>query len=83
MEYAGETLSRYEVELAAQSGELRSVGRPRLFENSHALAQLRLFALDDAGWIKALKLDRYAPRGPRRPAALQDVLFPFLTGTGG
>ncbi len=82
VEYGGETLSRYDVELAARTGELRSVSRPRLFENSHALPQLRLFALDEAGWIKALKLDGYAPRGPRRPVGLQDVLFPFLAGTG-
>ena len=80
VECAGETLSRYEVELSAGSGELRSVGRPRLFETSHALAAkpLRLFALDDAGWIKALKLEKYAPRSPRRPPALQEALFPYL-----
>jgi hypothetical protein len=62
---------------------LRSVGRPRLFENSHVLPQLRLFAHEEAGWIKALKLSGYAPRRHRKPAALQDVLFPFLAGTGG
>jgi len=82
VEFAGETLSRYDVELAVGTGELRSVGRPRLFENSHVLPQLRLFALEEAGWIKALKLSGYAPRRHRKPAALQDVLFPFLAGTG-
>ncbi len=79
VEFGGEPLSRYDVELAAGTGELRSVGRPRLFETSHALPQLRLFALDEAGWIKALKLQGYAPRAPRRPQALQQALFPFAS----
>jgi putative transposase len=77
VEYDGEPLSRYDVELAPGTGELRSVGRPRLFETSRALAQLRLFALEEAGWLKALKLEGYAPRAPRRPQALQEVLFAY------
>jgi hypothetical protein len=40
--------------------------------------QLRLFALVDAGWLKALKLEGYAPRRPRAPWALQEVLFSYL-----
>ena len=50
------------------------------FETSFALAQLRLFALDalgESGWLKAMRLEDYAPRRPR-PRALQDVLFPYL-----
>jgi hypothetical protein len=35
VEYAGEPLSRYEVKVDAQTGELRSVGRARLYETSH------------------------------------------------
>ena len=87
LEYGGETLSRYDVELAAPgSGELRSVGRARLYETSHqqSYPQLRLFGLDalgEAGWLKALKLDEYAPRRPRRPQSLQEVLFPYLGAT--
>ena len=85
VEYGGEPLSRYDVELApgGGTGELRSVGRPRLFETSHALPAkpLRLFALDEAGWLKALKLEGYAPRITRRPQALQEVLFPYLEAT--
>jgi hypothetical protein len=77
VEYDGEPLSRYDVELAPGTGELRSVGRPRLFETSRVLAQLRLFALEEAGWLKALKLEGYAPRAPRRPQALQEVLFAY------
>jgi hypothetical protein len=42
------------------------------------MPQPRLFALDEAGWLKALKLERYAPRKPVGPMALQEVLFPYL-----
>ncbi len=81
VEYGGETLSAYDVDLApgGEAGKkLRTVGRPRLFETSYASAQLRLFAMNDVGWLKAMKLQEYAPRRPRGPMALQEVLFPYL-----
>ncbi len=61
LEHAGETLSRYEVELLPGSGRLREVRRPTLFETSlrRSRAQARLFGLEEAlgdGWLKALKL---------------------------
>jgi hypothetical protein len=34
-------------------------------------------ALGEEGWLKALKLGEYAPRKPRRPGALQQVLFAY------
>ncbi len=77
VEFGGEPLSRFDVELAVGTGKLRAVGRPRLFETSHAPPQLRLFALDEAGWIKALKLEGYTPRAPRRRRMLQQALFPY------
>ncbi|MBA3475098.1 MAG: hypothetical protein H0T57_18060 [Rubrobacter sp.] len=82
LEHAGETLSRYEVEPLPGSDKLRDVGGPTLFENSHRRKrpQARLFGLQEVlgdGWLKALKLEEYAPRGPRRPHALQEVLFPY------
>ena len=57
VEHAGEPLSRYAVKVEAASGELRSVARPRFFENSHGLRrpQQRLFALDtlgEGGWLR-------------------------------
>lgn len=81
LEHQGEPLSRYGVEVEAATGKPRTVGRPRLFETSFALPQHRLFALDalgDGGWLKALRLEDYAPRRPRRPEALQEVLFSYL-----
>ena len=82
LEHAGEPLSRYEVGVEPDTGELRWVARPRLFENSHGLnkPEQRLFALDalgEGGWLKALRLEGYAPRVPRRPRALQEALFPY------
>lgn len=80
LEHGGNPLSRYAVRVEADTGELRSVGRPRLFGTSHTAAQPRLFGLDalgEAGWMKALRLEGYAPREPRRPQALQGALFPY------
>ena len=86
VEYGGGALSRYKVECAPAVGAL-SVGRLRevkghtLFENSVILPQPKLFdlgeVLGDEGWMKFLKLDEYAPRRPRRPDGLQQVLFPY------
>lgn len=83
LEHAGESLSRYEVDYEAKSGKLLAVRTPTLFENSHRrslLPQPRLFgleALGEAGWLKALKLEEYAPRRLRRPSALQQALFAY------
>jgi len=83
VEYAGETLSRYEVEYRPSAGGLREVGRPELFETAHRRGwpQLRLFRLEDAlgeGWLKALRLEAYALRGRQRSQVLQPTLFPYL-----
>ena len=88
VEFAGDTLARYEVEYSARANLLREVKRPRLFETAYrrGSTQPRLFelaTLGEGGWLKALKLDGYAPRTPRRPREVQDALFPFLAATGG
>jgi hypothetical protein len=81
LEHAGEPLSRYEVEHELATGKLRGVSRPTLFETSFVLRQPRLFdlarAVGEEGWLKALKLEEYVPRKPRRPEALQQVLFAY------
>jgi hypothetical protein len=41
---------------------------------------VRLFELNilgEAGWLKVLKLEEYMPQQPRRPPALQQVLFAY------
>ena len=85
LEHAGEPLSRYAVDVEAATGKLRSVGKPRLFEAPRALRQPRLFALDslgEGGWLKALRLEGYAHRAPRRPMGLQQTLFPYHEAWG-
>ncbi|MBA3473305.1 MAG: hypothetical protein H0T57_08800 [Rubrobacter sp.] len=89
MQHAGETLSRYEIEYQPGRGgiasKLRSVRCPELFETTHHLPQPRLFGLEEVlgdGWLKALKLDGYAPRSTARPQALQEILFPCLEALG-
>ena len=79
LEHRGLRLSRYDVDYApGNTGKLTSIARPRLFENPFAPPQPRLFDLGSVGWLRALKLDGYAPRSSRRPQALQDVLVPYL-----
>jgi putative transposase len=88
VEHAGEPLSSYEVAYEAGSpggrngpGRLLEVKRPTLFETPFASGQMRLFGLaetlGDDGWLKMLRLDDYAPRGPRRPGMLQQALFGY------
>jgi hypothetical protein len=83
VEYAGETLSRYEVEYHPRGGDLGEVRRPELFETAYRRSwpQLRLFRLKDAlgdGWLKALRLEAYALRGRQRSQeALQPTLFAY------
>jgi hypothetical protein len=58
------------------------VKKPTLFETSFVPGQMRLFGLAESlgedGWLKALRLDDYAARAPRRPGMLQQVLFAYL-----
>ncbi len=82
VEFAGDTLARYAVEYSARTNRLREVKKPRLFETVHrrSPAQPRLFeliVLGEAGWLKALRKEEYAPRRPRGPMALQQVLFAY------
>ena len=85
LEHAGEPLSRYEVRIEPDTGRLRSVGRPRLFETPRSTPQPRLFALDalgEGGWLKAIRLEGYAPRSPCRPEGLQQALFAYHEAWG-
>jgi hypothetical protein len=85
VEHAGEPLSAYEVayqQVGGRSGSCRllEVRKPTLFETPFAPGQPRLFGLaetlGDDGWLKALRLEDYAPRRAR-PEMLQQVLFAF------
>lgn len=89
VEYAGQTLSRYDVSLVSGKADrvkrsLEDVSNPRLFATRYGRSRLqpKLFSLEEVlgeeGWLKAVRLEDYAPRRSRRPLALQDVLFPYL-----
>ena len=81
LEHRGLPLSRYDVEYlpGAEGKKLAAVARPRLFESPYWLPQPRLFDLSSTDWLRALRLDGYAPQSPRGPQeALQGVLFPYL-----
>ena len=57
---------------------------PVLFGTALALPQPRLFRLDSLGedaWLKALRVEDYAPRRPR-PESLQQALFPYHEAWG-
>lgn len=84
VEHAGRPLSSYEVDYdpdGGRSGRLVRVEKPTLFETPFAPVQMRLFGLAEAlgedGWLKALRLEDYALRRPRRPGMLQQALFPY------
>jgi hypothetical protein len=80
----GEPLSRYAVEFAADTDKPKALSRPVLFETTVALPQLRLFGLDSLGnngWLKALRLEDYAPR-KHRPGSVQQGLFPYHEAWG-
>jgi hypothetical protein len=78
LEYGGETLSRYDIEREPGGDRLAWVARPRVHDSSHVPPQLRLFGLNEAGWLKELKLGECTSHKPRRPRALRKGLFPCL-----
>jgi hypothetical protein len=82
VEYGGDTLSRYDVSFSPGAPRLEAVTNPRLFPTRHRSPQLKLFALEEAigeaGWLKAIDLEGYAPRSRGEPEALQGVLFSYL-----
>lgn len=84
VEYAGQTLSRYDISLSEGATKLEDVTNARLFTTGYGRnrPQLRLFGLEETlgegGWLKALRLEDYAARRTRRPQMLQEVLFPYL-----
>lgn len=86
VEFAGDTLARYDVQYSMSTKRLREVKKPRLFENPYQRngPQPRLFeleALGEAGWLKALRLKDYAPRGAREEVqTLQGSLFSSSAG---
>ncbi len=90
VEYAGQTLSRYDVSLSSKRTQrsakllLDDVSNPHLFATRYGRSRVqpRLFKLEEVlgkdGWLKALRLEDYAPWKRRGPQMLQEVLFSYL-----
>lgn len=60
--------------------KLRALAHPVLFGTAIASPQRRLFGLDslgESGWLKALRLEDYAPRRRSPPGTLQQALFDY------
>lgn len=78
-EFAGDALARYEVAYSPGAGWLREVKSPRIFATCYNSWQLKLFRLEEVlgetGWLKAIKMDEYAPRLYRMQNAGQQPLF--------
>ena len=89
--WLGGALSRYEVEYQPGSGamagkKLIQVRHPELFETAYLLPQPRLFGLEEVlgdGWLKALRLDGYAPRRSREPQPVSRRCSPTAKHTRG
>ncbi len=80
LEHRGETLSRYEVEFVPGTEKPSALACPVLFETTVMLSQPKLFglaSLGESGWLKALRLEDYAPRRRARPGSLQQALFAY------
>jgi hypothetical protein len=65
---------------------LLRVSKPTLFETPFVPGQMKLFALAEAlgedGWLRALRLEDYAARRPRRLSTPQQALFPYHEAWG-
>ena len=84
LEHAGEPLSRYEVEFLHGTGRPMGLQRPVLFGTTNLPRQPKLFGLESlgvGGWLKAMRLDDYAPRRPQS-GPLQQSLFPYHEAWG-
>jgi len=73
--FADEPLARYRVRYQPDKRHLRAVEEPRLYETPYHAAQLPLWDLNDAEWLKVVSRPPYAPRKPRREPLEQPTLF--------
>jgi transposase len=75
IEFADEPMAQYRVRYQPDKAHLLAVEAPLLFETPYRSAQLSLWELSDAEWLKVVRRAPYAPRKPRREPPLQAALF--------
>ncbi len=75
IEFADEPLAQYKVRYQPDKAHLLTVEEPLVFETPYRSAQLPLWELSDAEWLKVIRRPDYAPRKPRRESPQQAALF--------
>jgi len=75
IEFADEPLAQYKVRYQPDKAHLLTVEEPVIFETPYRAAQLPLWELSDAEWLKVIRRPDYAPRKPRRESPQQAALF--------
>ncbi len=75
IEFADEPLARYRVRYLSDKRHLLAVDEPQMFETPYRSAQLSLWELSDAEWLKVVRRPPYAPRKPHRDNPEQAALF--------
>ena len=75
IEFADEPLAQYRVRYQPDKAHLLAVEQPMVFETPYQSAQLSLWELSDAEWLKVVRRPPYAPRKPRREDLQQTALL--------
>jgi len=75
IEFADEPLAQYRVRYQPDKAHLLVVEDPVLFETPYRSAQVPLWEMSDAEWLKVVRRPPYAPRRPRREGLQQATLF--------
>ena len=76
VEYASETLVRYQVAYEPDGRQFREVGEPRVFPTRYASPQPFLVPLEDVAWYPARRLAPYRQSRKRAAEEHQEPLFP-------
>jgi hypothetical protein len=74
IEFADEPLAQYRVRYQPDKSHLLTIEEPRLFETPYRSAQLPLWELSEAEWLKVVRRPPYAPRKPKHEALHQTAL---------
>jgi putative transposase len=80
IEFADEPLAQYKVRYQPDKAHLLAVEEGRLFETPYQSAQLPLWELSDAEWLKVVRRSAYAPRATRQERVVQPTLFALGAG---
>ena len=80
IEFADEPLAQYKVRYQPDKAHLLAVEEPRLFATPYRSAQLPLWELSDAEWLKVVRRPPYTARTTRQEPIAQPPLFALDAG---